>query len=223
VSALLAFLLGLLFGPRIRVEVDTGRQRQPHPGGGEPTSPPILTPPEPWNEEPPAPPPGWQRHPEPIPEAARRRAAELAQRLWAMGAGTRGGPELRDWRGDGHPYPILFRADEYQGQRLVGIYVEAAAAQPPPSHSVKPMPGGWRAHPSPIPASVVSRAWALLGPLWGQGEGSYQIERAAWNQGIEPYDVLFRAEKHAGDKRGVTAYVRSGWHPTTSEPGTIQV
>lgn len=226
-TALLAFLLGLLFGPRVRVEVDTGRQ-PPRPGTGEPTSPPILTPPADWTEEPPAPPVGWMRHPEPIPDAARRRAAELSPRLWAIGAGTRGGPEVRDWRGDGRPYAILFRADEYRGQRLVGIYTEQTAsaqppAQPPPSHPVKPMPGGWRAHPSPIPASVVSRAWSLLAPLWSQGEGSYQIEAGTWQAGMAPYDVLYRAERHAGDKRGVTAYVRSGWHASTSEPGTIQV
>ena len=225
-TALLAFLLGLLFGPKIRVEVDTGRQ-PPRTAGAEPTSPPILNTP-PWTEEPPAPPAGWQRHPEPIPEAARRRASELSPRLWSIGAGTRGGPEVRDWRGDGHPYSILFRADEYGGQKLVGIYVEqAATAQPPKqpqtSHPVKAMPGGWRAHPSPIPASVVSRAWSLLPSLWSQGEGSYQIEAAAWQQGMQPYDVLFRAERHSGDKKGVTAYVRSGWHAAPAEPGTIQV
>jgi hypothetical protein len=225
VTTLLAFLLGLLFGPKIRVEVDTGTQPPRH-GTGEPTTPPVLTPPK-WTEEPPDPPSGWQRHPEPIPEAARRRAAELSPRLWAIGAGTRGGPEVRDWRGDGRPYPILFRADEYRGQRLVGIYVEQAAAQPPaeppaqPPKPVKPMPAGWRAHPSPIPSSVVSRAWSLLPSLWSQGEGSYQIESQAWQQGVLPYDVLFRAERHAGDKKGVTAYVRAGWTP--AEHGTIQV
>jgi hypothetical protein len=121
----------------------------------------------------------------------------------------------------------LFRADEYKGQRLIGIYVEAASAQPPPqpqpAHAVKPLPGGWKAHPSPIPTSVVSRAWALLSGLWSQGEGSYQIETAAWQQNMQPYDVLFRAEHHAGGKKGVTAYVRSGWKPTLVEPGTIQV
>jgi hypothetical protein len=218
VTALLAFLLGLLFGPKIKVEVDTNREPPKH-GSGEPTTPPI--PPEPWTEEPPAPPSGWQRHPEPIPEAARRRAAELSPRLWSIGPGTRGGPELRDWRGDGRPYSILFRADDWRGQKLVGIYVEAGAgqppAQPPPSHPVKPMPGGWRAHPSPIPASVVSRAWSLLAPLWAGGEGSYQIESQAWQPDMESYDVLFRAEKHTGGKRGVTAYVRTGWKVTPVE------
>jgi hypothetical protein len=227
VSALLAFLLGLLFGPRVRLEVDTGRQPPPRPGTGEPTSPPILTPPQPWSEEPPAPPPGWQRHPEPIPESARARAAELSPRLWAIGPGTRGGPELRDWRGDGRPYPILFRADEYRAERLVGIYVEQAATQPPPQPAppapVKPMPGGWKAHPAPIPASVVSRAWSLLPSLWTQGEGSYRIESQAWAPNMQPYDVLFRSERHAGNKKGVTAYVRSTWKPSPFEPGTIQV
>jgi hypothetical protein len=136
---------------------------------------------------------------------------------------------VRDWREDGRPYPILFRADEYRGQRLVGIYVEQASAQPPvqppaqPPKPVKAMPAGWRAHPSPIPASVVSRAWSMLPGLWAQGEGSYQIESQAWAPNMEPYDVLFRAERHAGDKKGVTAYVRSNWHPARSEPGTIQV
>jgi len=226
VTALLAFLLGLLFGPRIKVEVDTSR---PKPAGtGEPTTPPVLTPPGPWTEEPPAPPSGWTRHPEPIPESARRRAAELSPRLWALGAGTRGGPEVRDWRADGHPYSILFRADEFGGRKLVGIYIEAANAQPPaqppaPSSTVKPLPGGWRAHPSPIPASVVSRAWSLLPRLWSQGEGSYDVETQAWQSGVEPYDVLFRSERHAGNKKGVTAYVRAGWKATPSETGTIQV
>jgi len=231
VTALLAFLLGLLFGPKIRVEVDTGKQL-PRTSGGEPTSPPILTPPSPWSEEPPAPPEGWMRHPEPIPEAARRRAAELSPRLWSIGVGTRGGPEVRDWRGDGRPYAILFRADEWKGEKLVGMYVEqTATAQPPvqppappsPPSPVKPMPGGWRAHPSPIPASVVSAAWAALPGLWAQGEGSYRVETGTWQQGMQPYDVLFRAERHAGNKKGVTAYVRSGWHATASEPGTMQV
>jgi hypothetical protein len=85
------------------------------------------------------------------------------------------------------------------------------------------MPGGWRAHPSPIPASVVSAAWAALPGLWSQGEGSYRVETGTWQPGMQAYDVLFRAERHAGDKKGVTAYVRAGWKPTPSEPGTIQV
>jgi hypothetical protein len=40
---------------------------------------------------------------------------------------------------------------------------------------------------------------------------------------MEPYDVLYRAEHHAGGKKGVTAYVRSGWKASPLEPGTIQV
>lgn len=211
---LAAFLLGMLFGPRVRREIERNAPPNPWPGESPPKAPP--TPP---SEELPAPPRGYKPHPDPIPERAKARAKEWGPRLEVLGLGSKAGPELDDWKGDGTKYPILFRWDEYRGRRGVGIYVDASerVGPPPvpptpvtPPKPIKPMPGGWRVHPTPIPQKVVQAAWSYLQPLWSQGEGSYEIESANWKGGdAENYQVLFRAESHAGGKKGVTAYVRS--------------
>lgn len=210
-GSLVAFLLGILFGPRLLKGMD---KKAPSPWTGEtPPSPPKHT------EHPPAPPDGWKAHPEPIPDRVRARAEELQGRLWTLGPGTRGGPEVEDWKRDGHPYSVLFRADEYQGQKVVGAYVEVEEAKPPtpatpPKQPPKPMPpGSWKAHPSPIPQQVVSTAWGLLPMLWAEGEGTFNIQRGTWKGVDKPaYTVMFRAETHAQGKKGVTAYV----HPDFS-------
>lgn len=209
-GALVAFLLGIILGPRVKKLVN----ETPPPKGWEGETPPRYEPPK-HEEHPPAPPHGWKRHETPYPPKLEKRSAELIGVVWGLGPGGTYGPEVKDWKEDGKPYAVLFRAEEYGGMKAIGVYVEEAAAKPPEQTPPKnrppaiPLPGGWKPHPSPMPPSVPQTAWSLLPALWAKGEGANQTVFNNWwkDDQHEPYDVLFRAEYH-GEKKGVTAYVK---------------
>lgn len=210
-GALVAFLLGIILGPRVKKALN----ETPPPKGWEGETPPRYSPPK-HEEHPPAPPEGWKRHEVPYPPKLEKRAAEVLGVVWGLGPGGKYGPEVDDWKSDGHPYAVLFRAEEYGGMKAIGVYVEDVKEKPPEQKNPPPgrpppkaMPGGWRAHPSPMPPSVPQTAWRLLSSLWAGGEGTYKTIFDNWwkSDDKEPYDVLFRAEYH-GDKKGVTAYVK---------------
>lgn len=82
---------------------------------------------------------------------------------------------------------------------------KAAAAQPSPWPQAKPtglppFPSGWEPDEPPPPA-VVTRAWQLLPKLWKSGQpGATVVEtvKGRW--------ITFQAQRHAGNKKGVTAY-----------------
>ncbi len=223
-GALAAFLLGLLFGPKILRDVEG---RIPAPWTGEtppsppwpspplpPPPPPLPYPPVPSPPLPAQPPRGWKAHPEPIPASVLQRREEIRGRVNAMPMGG-SIEEYGHWTPGQTEYRVSFR-NEPNG--VIGIYVleswfpttaappVAPPETPPRPPKSTPIPAGWHAHPSPMPSSVVQTAQRVLPWLWKQGEGAWVDQYKDWGNDGKWYMVRFLAAYH-GTKHGVTALV----------------
>lgn len=87
-----------------------------------------------------------------------------------------------------------------QAQQLQAARKAAAPWPAAVPKDLPPFPQGWEPDVPPPPA-VVTRAWQLLPVLWKGGKpGKLTVEtiKGRW--------ITFRAETHAGGKKGVTAY-----------------